>query len=58
MTDYLERDFEMFNEDTNGGMYVNKRALVPVPQFAVCLEASDVSQSIAARAAERNLMTS
>ena len=34
-------------------MYVNKRALVPVPQFAVCLEASDVSQSIAARATER-----
>ena len=36
-------------------MYVNRRALVPVPQFAVCQEASDVSQSVAARATERKI---
>ena len=55
MTDYLERDFERFNEDTNDDMYVNRRALVPARQFAVCPEASDVFRSIAAHATERNI---
>ena len=44
-----------FNEDTYDDMYVNKHALVPVPQFADCPEVSDVSQSTAARATERKI---
>ena len=46
---------DRFNEDTNDGMYVNRRALVPARQFAVCPEAFDVFRSIAAHATERNI---
>ena len=31
---------DRFNEDTNGDMYVDRRALVPTPQFGDCLESS------------------